>query len=139
MTNDITYLHQLLHRGYCCAPALVAVGLRHKGSENPELLDAMKALCGGLDSGLLCGALSGAACMMTLLSPQTAAGGGLTDLTEWFAATYGERYGGINCRDILGDNQIARPMICPQIMEETYKQAKLILTYSGYVFEGDGE
>lgn len=139
MSNDITYLHQLLQRGHCCSSALVAVGLYHKGSENSELLDATKALCSGLGSGLVCGALSGAACMMTLLMPQIIAKGGLTELAEWFEYTYGDRYGGINCRDILGDMPIMRPMICSKITEETYKHAKKILSDHGYLFNEDEE
>jgi hypothetical protein len=135
VSEDIIYLQQLLQRGHCCSTALVAVGLRHKGNENPELLDAMKALCGGLSSGLICGALSGAACMMTLLMPQSATNGGLTELTEWFEATYGKRCNSINCRDILGDKPIMRSMICSKIVEETYKQAKQLLIDNGYTFE----
>ena len=138
MDKDITYLRQLLQRGYCCSPALVALGLRHLNSENPQLLDAMKGLCNGLGQGLICGALSGAACMMTLLMPQAAASGCLTELTEWFEFTCKERYGGINCRDILRDTPIMRATVCPQILEETYKQAKQILEDNGYIF-AEGE
>ncbi|MCL1873887.1 MAG: C-GCAxxG-C-C family protein [Clostridiales bacterium] len=137
MSKDINYLHQLLQNGHCCSMALIAVGLRHKGSENPEMLDAMRALCGGLSSGLICGALSGAACMITLLMPRAAENGGLLELVEWFDSVYGDLYGGINCRDILSERQSS--MICPQITEETYKQAKMILSDHGYIFEEEKE
>jgi C_GCAxxG_C_C family probable redox protein len=132
LSEDIIYLRQLLQRGYCCSSAIVAAGLRSKGSENPELINAMTGLCGGLGHGLLCGALLGAACMMTMLMPQAVDNGGLEELVEWFEATYKERYGGINCRDILSDRPSS--VVCPQITEETYKQAKKILLDYGYLF-----
>ena len=137
LPDDIIYLRQLLQRGYCCSAALAALGLRHKGNENPELLDAMRGLCIGLGHGLICGALTGAACLMTLLNPQAAAQGLTAELAEWFEYTYGAKYGGINCRDILGDLPIMRPLICPPIVEETYKQAKQILAANGYIFAED--
>ena len=137
MTEDVIYLRQLLHRGHCCSAALAAVGLKQKGGENPELLESMKGLCHGLGHGLLCGALTGAACLMTLLHPQAAAQGLVAELAEWFEYTYGAKYGGVNCRDILGDKPIMRPLICPQIVEETYLRAKHILVKNGYCFDED--
>jgi hypothetical protein len=115
---------------------MVAMGLRHKKSENPELIEAAKGLCGGMRSGLACGALTGAACMMSLLSPQIAAGGGLAELSAWFGDTFGSKYGSENCRDILRDKSM-KSMICPKVVEETYKYARQILTDNGYTFTDD--
>ena len=138
MTNDIKHLHRSLQKGYCCSSAIISVGLYHRGSENPELIEAMKGLRKGMGSGLVCGALSGAACMMSLLSWQIAGAGGLLELTHWFNEVYGSKYGGINCQDILKGGYMEKH-VCFHIIEETYKQAKQILTAYGYPFSEEEE
>ncbi|MDR1705792.1 MAG: C-GCAxxG-C-C family protein [Clostridiales bacterium] len=133
MTDGYVTINALLNDGYCCATALAAIGLREKGSANPELLDAMRSLCGGLGSGLLCGALSGAACMMNLLDPASKDNGAVGELASWFADVYGTRYGGINCRDITG-GKLPSAAVCRNLIAEVYAKAKEILTENGYIF-----
>lgn len=133
--NDVKRLHQLLLEGKCCSCAIVQLGLEIKGQENEQLLQAVSGLCLGTRSGLICGALTGAACMMNILDPENANTEMIPELVEWFKSEYAEKYGGIDCADIIGDMPINRTLRCPALIESVYLQAKEILSSYGYDFE----
>lgn len=135
MKDDVIRLHQLLREGKCCSCAIVQLGLEIKGEENEPLVQAVSGLCLGVRSGLICGALTGAACMMNILDPKNANTEMIPDLVEWFTATYGKEYGGINCADIVRDTPANRTQRCPALIEATYLQAKTILSEYGYDFD----
>ena len=135
MNADIKRLHQLLQQGKCCSCAIVQLGLELKGQENDQLVQAVSALGLGVRSKLICGALTGAACMMNILNPGNVNAEMIPELVEWFRATYGEEYGGIDCADITGSDPINRGNRCPALIEATYQQAKNILIDFGYDFE----
>jgi C_GCAxxG_C_C family probable redox protein len=134
MEADVKRLHELLTNGYCCSSVLVQMGLELKGEENKQLVETMSCLCGGVQNGLLCGALTGGACMMNLIAPENANREMVKELVEWFADFYERKYGGINCEDIIGDNPSNR-VHCSQIVEETYLKAKMILSDYGHLLE----
>jgi hypothetical protein len=134
MPNDLERLRTLLREGRCCSVALVQTGLELRGETNDQLLQAMGALCGGIQGGLACGALTGAACMMNVLDPGSSSNGAVQELAEWFAATQGARYGGADCDDIVQGDPLNKRMRCPGLVEETYLQAREILKAYGYEF-----
>jgi hypothetical protein len=103
-------------QGFCCAQILLQLGLDEKGSENPELINAVKGLCGGMHSGLACGALTGGACLLSLLEPEKAHRKMIPALTEWFL----EAYGTMDCKPILE----IQPNICGDIIVRTYEMVK---------------
>lgn len=134
MEDDVLRLHQLLLEGKCCSSAIAQLALEIKGEENKQLVQALSGLCLGVRSGLICGALTGAACMLNILDQRNANNEMVPELVEWFRATYEEAYGGINCADILGDMPKNRTARCPGIIEQTYLQARSILESYGYDF-----
>lgn len=133
---------QLAARGYCCSQILALLALDAQGRRNPDLVRAMSGLCLGVgNSGGTCGVLSGAACLLALY-----AGKGFdeetaeerlplmfTELTDWFARTVGETYGGIQCADIVGEGE-RQPQAgrCGSILMDTYRQVLDILTENGF-------
>ena len=128
-------LRQLLGEGRCCSVALVQMALEHIGRENEQLVQAVSGLCGGVRGGLLCGALTGAACMMSILDPARANSHAVPELAEWFVATMKEQYGGASCQDILGGDPANKVSRCPVLVVETYLEAKQILKQYGYDLE----
>ena len=127
MENDIKRLHEILREGKCCAVALVQVALESKAQQNDQLLQAVRGLCGGVQGGLVCGALTGAACAMNVLSPEHANDCMVPELTEWFVHAMGEAYGGSNCEDILAGEPMNKATRCSAVVEATYLQIKTIL------------
>lgn len=135
MERDIARLHQLLREGKCCASALVQLSLEIAGEENPRLVQAVSGLCFGVQNELICGAFTGAACMMNILAPEQANEEMIRELGEWFKDIAGEKYGGINCTDIVGETPINRKIRCPALIEATYVEAKRILSDYGYDYD----
>jgi len=132
MSDDVRRLHELLREGKCCSVALVQLALERTGRENKELLDAVSGLCVGVRGSRLCGALTGAACMMNVLAPLHANTLMVPELAEWFVKAMEEQYGGADCRDILGGDPLNKTARCPAVVEATYLKAKEILERHGY-------
>lgn len=126
--GDIQKLNQLHTEGKCCASIMVLMGLSLRGERNDQMVSSVATLCNGLYNGMLCGALSGAACMLGLFGDNGAESAEMTrELAEWFADVYGEKYGGIDCSDITGNDPAVRRERCPAIVEATYLRARTIL------------
>ncbi len=134
MYSDVAKLRELLQNKVCCSSALVEMGLCLKGEENRQLVQAARGLCGGLHEQILCGALSGAACMISLLVPGKDSPKMVSELVQWFRSTFGEAYGGIDCSQILGGEGRTKANTCPNLIEATYLQARAILEDSGFDF-----
>lgn len=135
MEKDIRLLHEALQSGRCCAQALIEVGLKLKGEENEQLVLAAGALCLGIRSGHICGALSGAAEMMMLFDPELAVKEWIPELSRWFEETYTEAYGGANCNDILGGVLANKAVRCPAVVENTYRKVRELLEDDGIDLE----
>lgn len=132
MAYDAEDIIALTARGYCCSQIMVKAGLDARGEENEQLLEAVAGLCGGLHSGLCCGILTGAACLLSLYDSGAAASTMIPELAQWFHSTYGPTRGGIECRDILGDDPLARSELCPGMMAETLSRCRELLAPFGY-------
>jgi len=135
MQDDIRRLHQLLKEGRCCASALVSMALERRCEDNPRLVEAVSGLCGGVQDGLLCGALTGAACMLNVADPGRANQEMVPELARWFRAEMGAAYGGSDCAAIVGPDPAAKAARCPAVVEATYRQAKEILRSYGHEWE----
>lgn len=91
----------------------------------------MRGLCGGVQKGLVCGALTGAACAMSAVDPFSAPLM-VAELSEWFVATMGEAYGGTDCQVMVGGDPLLKSQRCPAVVEATYVEMKSILADYGH-------
>ena len=89
----------------------------------------------GVRSGALCGAATGAACLLAMLCPEYAATELIPELMDWFEDQCAQRFGGVCCRDIVGQDALKRKMICPGLVADTYGKARELLEEYGYQFE----
>lgn len=133
MAYDMTALHKNMYDNeYCCAPIMFKTGLDLEEEECEIATTALKGLCGGMRSGIVCGVLTGTCCMISYLAPEDA-GEIIPQLTAWFRETYTEKYGGYDCADI---KKCPEDVVkCQQIMEETYQKAMALLEEKGYEYE----
>jgi hypothetical protein len=132
MSNTAKEVMRLGAEGYCCSQIMVQVGLEAQQEENPQLLDAIAGLCGGLHSGLCCGILTGAACLLSLFDRKEAAAFMIPELVHWFETTYTKSYGGITCDEILDHNSMNRMERCPAMMVHTIEKCRELLAGYGY-------
>jgi hypothetical protein len=141
--DDLTIrIMQLSGKGYCCSQILALLALEAQGRQNPDLVRALSGLCLGVgNSGGTCGVLTGAACVLALYagkdSDEERADDKLSlmfaELTEWFAGTVGEAYGGVTCTDILGDGERRPdPGRCGVLLLDTYRRVLEILAVNGF-------
>lgn len=141
MNNEESFrMLELASQGFGCSQILMEMALEQQKKSNPDLLRAMTGLLGGMSCGKVCGALTGACCVLGLyagkgsqqeradpaLSPM------LTQLVEWFASEYTPRYGSIECTGIVGGDPKLRQARCPQIVAETFSKLKEILAANHY-------
>lgn len=118
---DDSRIRELLTQGYCCADALCQVGLEQLGQQDELLIKTLRGLCNGLHCGGTCGALTGGACLISLLAPPVARSSMVKMLAHWFTETYSPAYGSINCQDI-------RPHAdCADVVACTYLRAMELL------------
>ncbi|MFZ7101144.1 MAG: DVU_1555 family C-GCAxxG-C-C protein [Peptococcaceae bacterium] len=141
MNEEFLRMVEMARQGFYCSQILIMLGLENQGVENPPLVRAMAGPAGGLGfSGENCGSLTGAACLLALYAGKGTAEEReeprlnvmINELVQWFAEEYGTVYGGIDCRNILEDDQQNRLQRCPQIVYQTYEKAKEILSANGY-------
>ena len=132
MNDTLREVLRLSGDGYCCSQIMVLMGLDAIGDENPELLESVAGLCGGLHSGLLCGILTGAACLLSMIDRINAKAVMIPKLTAWFKEQYEPCYGGISCVEIIEDNPGNRMDRCPRMMAETYEKCRELLAEFGH-------
>lgn len=141
MIDELLRMLELTGKGFQCSQILLALGLEAQGKENPDLLRAIGGLNGGVGScGDICGALSGGACLLSLYAgkgmPAEEADHRLIlmidELVEWFTGEYSERYGGIDCKDIIGDDRQNQAIRCPEIVTGVFNKVKEILVDYGF-------
>ncbi|MDR0826795.1 MAG: C-GCAxxG-C-C family protein [Desulfovibrio sp.] len=139
MDDTQMMLLELSGKGYSCAQMVMIGGLRLMGRENPDLVRAMGGLAHGVGGcGEICGALSGAVCLISLHS-----GKGLDheephldhllimdELIEWFRADLCGG-GGISCAEILDTpDRVMNRMLCGRLVGGAWTKAVELL--AGY-------
>ena len=125
---------ELSREGLYCAQIMVQLALDAEGKKNPELIEAVRGLCGGFAwSGGPCGALSGGACLLSLL------GRGLeisereelvAEFHRWFAGRTAQ-FGGEDCNDITGGDRGNMFSVCPGVIIDSYEKCVELLAERG--------
>ncbi len=134
MDADDRAIRALLQEGRCCSQIILILALRLRGEENEAMVRAASGLCLGMHSGLTCGTLAAAAQALALFDPENAAKYMIPQLMEWYEETFGEKYGSPNCLDITGGSM--RPERCLEILGETWREVKRLLTEYGFEVNG---
>ena len=143
--DEFDELMVLRQQGFFCSQILMLKGLEMLGKENPDLVRAMNGLAGGLGfSGELCGALSGGAALLGLYAgrgtpedePDPHLDFMILDLVEWFKKEFGEKYGGINCMDMLSGDRKNQSAICPVLVSAVLQKSKELLVENGFDLSG---
>ncbi len=122
--------------GYFCSQILAILMLEVTGEDDPGLVKAMGGLDGGVGySGGCCGCMTGGACILSYITGKGEDTGyesphhkpALGEFTRWFEEEMTAEYGGIDCRDITGNNPAKRVEYCPQIIAATFGKVMEIL------------
>ena len=127
--NDLEMLSECRLRNLCCSQTLVQMGLYLREEENDQMVSAVGGLCGGMRSGVDCGALAGAVIMLGLFDANLANTQLISELVDWFS----DRFGHTACLVILEGDMSNRIQRCPGIIKDTYLYAKGLLLEYGLI------
>lgn len=136
MGDDWFRMLELYGQGLNCSQMLISLGLTDMGKDNPDFVQAVAGLGGGIGfTGKTCGALTGGACLLSLYANASEESDKVTsvamidELVDWFETEMGQAHGGINCEDILSGplEGSAAPPGCAQIVIDTYAKIQEIL------------
>jgi C_GCAxxG_C_C family probable redox protein len=140
MMDEILRMLELAGQGFHCSQILLFMGLEAQKKHNPDLIRSMAGLAGGVGfCGEVCGALTGGACLIALYggrgTPEEEDHPKLnlmiSELVDWFSQGYGQRFGSMNCRDIVEDDPGKQAVRCPEIVGGTYEKVKSLLLENG--------
>ncbi len=137
---DTTFrIAEMLLSGLKCSHVLMKLALEAQGRDDPDLVRAMSGLALGMGQGFNCGALSGGCCVLGLV-----AGRAGEDETEdprfasvldafsgWFHAAAKQRFGGIDCADIMKFDLALKAQRCPGLIGEVWDKLNEILAEHG--------
>lgn len=126
---------ELLLEGYKCSHILMKLALEARGTDNPELVRAMSGLALGMGQGFNCGCLTGGCCVLGLCAgginedqpPRENFDAILEEFAGWFDCAMTEKYGGINCADIMKFDLTLKQQRCPALILEAWEKAGEIL------------
>ena len=103
----------------------------------------MSGLATGMASGLTCGALTGGCCLIGMYAGVNEEGSEhgrlplmLEEYVDWFREEYGQRYGGIDCEQIMQDDPRLRYERCPGMILAAVLKTKEILEANGFELDG---
>lgn len=143
--DEMERMIELKRQGFYCSQILLIMGMDLLGKSNPDLVRSMHGLTRGLgDSGEICGALTGAACLLGFYAgkgtPEQEEDPRLdfmvADLVSWFKEEYTPRYGGIRCEEILRDDPRGLVTRCPVLVSESFQKVKELLVENGFDLSG---
>ncbi len=125
---------ELSKQGLYCAQIMVQLALDAQGRENPELVQAMRGLCGGFAwSGGPCGVLIGGVSFLTMLGSELDEQGKIGLIGEyhdWFRERTAQ-YGGENCDCILEGDRRNMFKTCPGLILDSYAKCVELLQARG--------
>lgn len=131
---------ELSQYGYFCSQILAILMLEVAGEENPQLVQAMAGLNGGVGfSGDVCGCMTGGCCILSYFTGKPDDSSydsphhkpALAEFTSWFTEEMEMEYRSIDCRDITRGNPAKRVQYCPQIIAQTFEKCMEILEQRG--------
>lgn len=143
--DDMIQINKLREHGFYCSQILIMMGLDMQGKSNPDLVRSMQSLAGGIGfTGNICGALTGAACLLGLYGgkgkPDEESDGRLDlmllDLVQWFRDNIGSQYAGVDCDSIIDNDINNMRQRCPDIILAVYQKSKDLLVEYGFELDG---
>lgn len=135
MSDESFRIAELLLQGFTCGHVLAKLALEAQGRDNPDLVRAMSGLAMGMGRGLNCGALSGGCCILGLYGGRAAADERvhprfdlmIEQFSAWFVDAMGEKYGGVNCQEVINFDAALMQQRCPGLILETWRKIEEIL------------
>ncbi|SJZ66576.1 DVU_1555 family C-GCAxxG-C-C protein [Consotaella salsifontis] len=130
---------ELLLQGFKCSHVLMILALEAQGRSNPDLVRAMSGLALGMGQGFNCGALTGGCCVLGLYGGRSEREDAdaphfdamLDDFSGWFNAYASDKFGGIDCADIMAFDERLKMQRCPALIADVWEKLSQTLADHG--------
>jgi C_GCAxxG_C_C family probable redox protein len=145
MLDEMEHINRLRQQGFFCSQMILIEGLMMLGKQDSDVVRVMHPLANGIGgSGEICGALTGAACLLGLYAGKGAPEEEnderldpmVMELVGWFKEENIPRYGDIRCAEILQGNPANRSARCPGLVMASLQKAKELLVENGFDLSG---
>lgn len=139
-TPDTSFrIAEMLASGLKCSHVLMTLALEARGEDDPALVRSMSGLALGMGQGFNCGCLSAGCCVLGLHAGRATEAEAddprfapmLDDFSGWFHTMAKERYGGIDCADIMKFDPALKAERCPRLIAEVWDKIGETLTEHG--------
>lgn len=126
--DDSFRIAEMLAAGMKCSHILMTLALEARGETDPKLVRAMSGLALGVGQGFNCGTLSAGACVLGLHAGRAREDEAddprfavlLDEFSGWFHVMAKERWGGIDCADIMKFDETLKAQRCPALIAEVW-------------------
>lgn len=123
-------IEDLVIQGYNCSQIMMMLVQEMRDSDNPELISAMDGLSGGMWARRTCGCLTGGCCL--LASYGAVAAGEMPkfpykETSKNFVLWFEEKYGTVECKDLVSESKKDRFEVCPGIVEACFTKCMELL------------
>ena len=134
----------------CCCKATPAatscakLALEARGATIPIWCARFPPSLSAWAAGFNCGSLTGGCCVLGLYGGRADENESvhprfdlmIEEFTGWFEREMTEKYGGVNCRDIIDFDFALKQQRCPEIILECWEKIKQVLAKHGARAEG---
>ena len=117
-----------------CSQTMMQLSLELRGMDNPELIQSMFGLGGGLHCMHVCGTLTSGCCLLASYGENGEAPTAsrsiramINEYVQWFEG----QYGSLICKDLISGDRANIPAFCPGLIKENYLKCIEMLEDSG--------
>ena len=135
MSDDSFRVAELMLQGDTCGHILAKLALESVGRDNPDLVRALSGLALGMGRGLNCGCLTGGCCILGFYGGRVGESETvhprfdvmIEEFSGWFQTTMTERYGGVDCKDVIDFDPVRMRERCPGLILDAWAKIREIL------------
>lgn len=130
MDDLMDEISKLLEQGYNCSQIMLLLSLKLRNKENPELIQAMAGLGGGLHCRKTCGTLTGGCCLLASYGtqfPESDSQLSWKKLVSEYVSWFEQEFGSLNCEQIISGDSKNIPAVCPSMLEASFTRCMELL------------
>jgi hypothetical protein len=123
-----------MYRGHHCSQVMMILSMKMRGIDDPFTIRALGALANGMFAQRTCGTLTGGVCALSSYFARRsgeAEPDGYKALAQEFVEWFEKENGGLDCRDLVGNDREKKLQFCPGLMEKSFAKLVEILENHG--------
>ncbi|MCL2166664.1 MAG: C-GCAxxG-C-C family protein [Clostridiales bacterium] len=130
-------ISELSRERYNCSQIMMQMALELRGLENPELVQCMRGLGGGLHIQHVCGTLTSGCCLLSSYDDAKRDTDTASvflpgkEIVKSFVYWFEREFGSLLCRELVGGDMSKIPSFCPALIRKSFEKCLEILYENG--------